>query len=364
VFPVGVGLRDPRSQKRDLGHPSISPFDMAEGTSFVLSESAARGERSCWDGGDAFSSTIHLSRSRSSKERQEEMLYRVRHQTIYDYVEPVSVSHHVVRLTPRDLRGQKRRSMELSVWPMPPFHAATHVDYFGNTVTSFTLPESHSRMSVEASSELEVQALAYPVFSDSPSWETVRDTVPSDQSQEGLEAHQFVFDSSRVSAKPDLAAYASESFPAGRPLLEAVSDLTARIHHDFRFDPKATEVTTPVETFFEKRRGVCQDFSHLQIACMRSLRLPARYVSGYLRTIPPAGRPRLVGADASHAWCAAWCPGFGWVDFDPTNNCIPSDGHITLAWGRDYSDVSPIRGVLLGGAKHSLKVGVDVMPLE
>jgi transglutaminase-like putative cysteine protease len=292
------------------------------------------------------------------------MLYRVRHQTIYDYVEPVSVSHHVVRLTPRDLRGQKRRSMELSVWPQPPFQATTHIDYFGNTVTSFTLPESHSRMSVEASSELEVQALAHPIFSESPSWETVRDTVSSDHSQECLEAYQFVFDSIRVSARPDLAAYASESFPADRPLLEAVLDLTGRIHHDFRFDPKATEVTTPVETFFEKRRGVCQDFSHLQIACMRSLGLPARYVSGYLRTIPPAGRPRLVGADASHAWCAAWCPGFGWVDFDPTNNCVPSDGHITLAWGRDYSDVSPIRGVLLGGAKHSLKVGVDVMPLE
>jgi transglutaminase-like putative cysteine protease len=292
------------------------------------------------------------------------MLYRVRHQTIYDYIEPVSVSHHVLRLTPRDLRGQKRRSMELSIWPHPPFHPANHIDYFGNTVTSFTLPESHSRMSVEASSELEVQTVAHPIFSESPAWETVRDEVPSDQSQEGLEAYQFVFDSIRVSAKPELAAYACESFPQQRPLLEAVFDLTARIHQDFRFDAKATEVTTPVETFFEKRRGVCQDFSHLQIACMRSLGLPARYVSGYLRTIPPAGRPRLVGADASHAWCSAWCPGFGWTDFDPTNNCVPSDGHITLAWGRDYSDVSPIRGVLLGGAKHSLKVGVDVMPLE
>jgi transglutaminase-like putative cysteine protease len=292
------------------------------------------------------------------------MLYRVRHQTIYDYVQPVSVSHHIVRLTPRDLRGQRRRTMELSFWPLPPFPPTTHIDYFGNTITSFTLPESHTRMSVEATSELEVDTTAHPIFSESPAWETVRDTVPADHSQDGLNAFQFVFDSLRVSAKPELAAYASESFPTGRPLLEAAFDLTARIHHDFRFDPKATEVTTPVETFFEKRRGVCQDFSHLQIACMRSLGLPARYVSGYLRTVPPAGRPRLVGADASHAWCSAWYPGYGWVDFDPTNNCLPSDGHITLAWGRDYSDVSPIRGVLLGGAKHSLKVGVDVMPLE
>jgi transglutaminase-like putative cysteine protease len=292
------------------------------------------------------------------------VIYRVRHQTIYDYLEPVSVSHHAVRLTPRNLRGQRCRASELSVWPLPPFQATSHTDFFGNTVTSFTLPESHSRMSVEAMSELEVDDLPHPVLSDSPAWESVRDSVASDHTPEGLEAYQFVFDSLRVSAKPPLADYARESFPARRPLLEAVLDLTARIHQDFRFDAKATEVTTPVETFFEKRRGVCQDFSHLQIACMRSLGLPARYVSGYLRTLPPIGRPRLVGADASHAWCSAWCAGFGWVDFDPTNNCLPTDGHITLAWGRDYSDVSPIRGVLLGGAKHSLKVGVDVMPLE
>ncbi|HTZ59720.1 MAG TPA: transglutaminase family protein [Acidobacteriaceae bacterium] len=292
------------------------------------------------------------------------MLYRVRHHTIYDYVQPVSVSHHLVRMTPRDLRGQKCRATELCIWPDPPYQATTHIDYFGNTVTCFTLPESHTRMSVEASSELEVQAVTYPVFSVSPAWEMVRDSVPFDHSPDGLEAYQYVFDSIRVSAKPELGGYARESFPAGRPLLEAVLDLTSRIYHDFRFDPKATEVTTPVETFFEKRRGVCQDFSHLQIACLRSLGLPARYVSGYLRTLAPPGRARLVGADASHAWCSVWCPGFGWVDFDPTNNVVPADGHITLAWGRDYSDVSPIRGVLLGGAKHSLKVAVDVMPLE
>ena len=291
------------------------------------------------------------------------MIYRVRHQTIYDYLEPVSVSHHTVRLTPRNLRGQKCSSSGLTLWPEPPSQATTHIDYFGNSVTSFTLPESHTRLCVEATSELEVRAVAYPPFSESPAWETVRDAVANDYTREGLDAYQFVFNSQRVSAKPELADYAQESFPVGRPLLEAVFDLTARIHQDFRFDAKATEVTTPVETFFEKRRGVCQDFSHLQIACMRSLGLPARYVSGYLRTLPPPGKPRLVGADASHAWCAAWSGRTGWVDFDPTNNVVPTDGHITLAWGRDYSDVSPIRGVLLGGAKHSLKVGVDVMPL-
>jgi transglutaminase-like putative cysteine protease len=197
-------------------------------------------------------------------------------------------------------------------------------DYFGNTVTSFTLPESHSRMSVEASSELEVHAVPQPCVLESPAWETVRDTVPGDHSQEGLEAYQFVFDSIRVSAKPELAAYARDSFPQGRPLLEAVFDLTARIHQDFRFDAKATEVTTPVETFFEKRRGVCQDFSHLQIACMRSLGLPARYVSGYLRTLPPAGRPRLVGPTPPMPGVRPGAPALdGWTSTPPTTACPP-----------------------------------------
>ena len=292
------------------------------------------------------------------------MIYRVRHQTIYDYVQPVSVSHHAVRLTPRDLHGQRRRTSELTVWPAPPSHATTHIDFFGNTVTSFTLPESHTRMSVEASSELEVYALPVPAFANSPAWETVRDTVACDHSHEGLHAYQFVFDSIRVSAKPELAAYARESFAPDRPLLEAVFDLTARIHQDFRFDAKATEVTTPVETFFEKRRGVCQDFSHLQIACMRSLGLPAHYVSGYLRTLPPPGRPRLVGADASHAWCAAWCPGIGWVDFDPTNNIIGNHNLIRVAVAWDPRQALPLWGTYIGEASSFLGMDVSVSVTE
>jgi transglutaminase-like putative cysteine protease len=290
------------------------------------------------------------------------MTYRVRHETRYDYADPVSVSHHILRLTPRHSARQQCRWSGISIAPKP-LSRATHIDYFGNSVTSFTLLEPHERLIVEATSELEVHAPPRPDFSASPAWEGVRDSMAGDHSDEGLDAYQFVFDSKRVEAKPELAGYASESFPPGRPLLEAVLELMRRINEDFRFDTKATEVSTPVETFFEKRRGVCQDFSHLQIACMRSLGLPARYVSGYLRTQPPPGRARLVGADASHAWCSAWSPGAGWVDFDPTNNCIPADGHIAVAWGRDYSDVSPIHGVLLGGSEHTLDVGVDVIPL-
>jgi len=276
------------------------------------------------------------------------MLYRVRHQTIYDYVQPVSVSHHVVRLTPRDLRGQRRRLIELSIWPVPPFRATTHIDYFGNTVTSFTLPESHTRMTVEASSELEVHTLAHPVFSESPAWETVRDTVASDHSPEGTDAYQFVFDSLRVSAKPELATYAPSRFPLGRPLLEAVFDLTKRIHQDFRFDPKATEVTTPVETFFEKRRGVLPGLSPTckSPACaLWDFRraMSADICAPFLPPAAPAGRsrclPRLVCGLVPRLWMGG---------FRPHQQLRPFDGHITLAWGRDYSDVSPIRGFCSG----------------
>src|ERR1700675_3845884 len=168
--------------------------------------------------------------------------------------------------------------------------------------------------------------------------------------------------SGRIRMRPEFAEYALESFTPGRPMPEALRDLTARIHKDFRFDSKVTNVRTPPEEVFKKRRGVCQDFAHLQIACLRSLNLAARYVSGYLRTYPPHGQPRLVGADASHAWVSAYCPGIGWLDVDPTNNLVPSNGHVTLAWGRDYGDVSPLAALILGGGTHTLKVGVDMEP--
>jgi transglutaminase-like putative cysteine protease len=291
------------------------------------------------------------------------MNYRVRHRTTYDYEDPVSVSHHLVRLTPRDIPGQLCRESKLTVLPAPHI-TATHKDYFGNTQTSFTLEEPHNKLIVEATSELEVYTIERPDFSASPPWEQAVELLANDHSEEGLDAYQFVFGSQRITSSRELADYARACFPSRRPLLEAVFDLMGKIHRDFTFDAKATEVTTPVQAFFEKRRGVCQDFAHLQIACMRSLGLAARYISGYLRTLPPPGKERLVGADASHAWCSVWCPGVGWVDFDPTNDCIPTDGHITVAWGRDYSDVSPIHGVLLGGAKHTLDVGVDVVPIQ
>jgi transglutaminase-like putative cysteine protease len=192
----------------------------------------------------------------------------------------------------------------------------------------------------------------------------VRDALHAHSDGEALAACEFAYDSSRIIRSPDLAAFAAESFPPGRPIIEAVANLTERVNHDFEYDPRSTTVTTPVSEVLRLRKGVCQDFAHLQIAALRSLGLAARYVSGYLRTYPPEGQPRLVGVDASHAWLAVYCGPQGWIDVDPTNNLFPDLEHLTVAWGRDYSDVCPLKGVYLGGGHHTLAVSVNVEPLE
>jgi transglutaminase-like putative cysteine protease len=201
-----------------------------------------------------------------------------------------------------------------------------------------------------------VQGRSRPASETTPPWEEAceYDALP-------LEALECLFDSASIVGSDDVAGYAHSSFAPGRPLLEAVDDLMHRIHADFTFDPKATTVTTPLRDVLTLRRGVCQDFARFAIACLRSHGLAARYVSGYLETLPAPGAPRLAGVDASHAWLAVYCPGLGWVDVDPTNNMFPSATHVTLAWGRDYADVSPIRGVILGGGQHTLHVSVDVL---
>jgi transglutaminase-like putative cysteine protease len=252
---------------------------------------------------------------------------------------------------------------ELRIQP-PPVTRTERVDYFGNLLCFFTVQEPHKELMVEARSKVILDGNATPWPQQSLAWEEAAGSFANDHTPAGLEAYQFVFESPRIRIRPEFAAYAFQSFTPGRPMPEALLDLTARIHKDFRFDSKVTNVRTPTEEVFRKRRGVCQDFAHLQIACLRSLNLAARYVSGYLRTYPPPGRPRLVGADASHAWVSAYCPGIGWLDMDPTNNLVPSDGHVTLAWGRDYGDISPLRGLILGGGAHTLKVAVDMEPLD
>jgi transglutaminase-like putative cysteine protease len=243
-----------------------------------------------------------------------------------------------------------------------PTGISERLDYFGNPVTLFTIREPHGELEIEARSRVDVddRPLKWPEHSQP--WEDVVQSLPLDLEAEGLDAYQYVFESPRVRPAAEFADYASPSFLPGRPFTEALLDLTGRIHKDFRFDSKATTVRTSPEEVLRHGRGVCQDFAHLQVACLRSLGLSARYVSGYLRTYPPPGRARLVGADASHAWVSAYCPGAGWLDVDPTNNMIPFQSHVTLSWGRDYGDVSPVRGVIVGGRDHKVEVGVDMEP--
>ena len=291
------------------------------------------------------------------------MNYRVVHRSTYKYKYPVSVGNHVACLKPRSTANQRLVRTELHIEPAPAT-LTERIDFFGNSQAFFTVQEPHTELVVEARSEVAVAPPSHASAHACLAWEEVAEALPMDPNPAGLDAFQFEFESPRIRIRPDFAAYARESFTPGRPMPEALLDLTARIHHDFRFDAKVTNVRTPPEDVFRKRRGVCQDFAHIQIACLRSLNLAARYVSGYLRTYPPPGRPRLIGADASHAWVSAYCPGFGWLDVDPTNNVVPSDGHVTLAWGRDYGDVSPLHGLVLGGGAHTLKVGVDMEPLN
>ncbi len=287
------------------------------------------------------------------------MKYNIVHRTVYEYTAPVAVSHHVARLELRDTVRQERASFSLKIFPEPVLRR-TRQDYFGNPVCFFSLQEIHNRLEIIAHNQVTLNPDKLPGSGPSSPWEQVAALFHNPVLPELVGPYQFVFDSPLVRASFELGDYARQSFPKGKPLLAGARELTRRIFEDFNYDPKATTVATPIEEVWKQRRGVCQDFAHVAIACLRSLGLPARYVSGYIRTHPPEGKPRLAGADASHAWFAIYCHGVGWVDFDPTNNMRPSEEHVTLAYGRDFSDVSPIAGILTGGGEHELKVSVDV----
>jgi transglutaminase-like putative cysteine protease len=289
------------------------------------------------------------------------MHYRVTHTTAYEYTDPVSLCHNLAHLTPRTVPTQTCHGSNLTISPQPAV-VADRTDYFGNPVTFFAIQEPHVELTLTATHAVEVRPAAAPEPGTSPPWEAVRDRLPEDRTPAVLDAYQYAFGSCYAQPAAELAEYARASFRPGRPLVEASLELMNRIHAEFRYDPKATTVSTPLKEVFARRRGVCQDFAHLQIACLRSLGLAARYVSGYLCTTPPPGRPRLVGTDATHAWLSVYSPGAGWVDLDPTNDRVPSDQHVVLAWGRDYGDVSPLKGVILGGGRHAVKVTVDVIP--
>ncbi len=290
------------------------------------------------------------------------MKLRVYHRTRYLYADLVTTSHHEARLSPRDSETQRTLAHEIVITPEPETQRR-RFDYFGNRTVHFSLAEPHQSLEVRASSLVELYPV-HPMQLASPSWESVRDRVRTDRRRDMLDAYALTFESTHVRIEPGVLAYALPSFKPGRPLLEATHDLMGRIYHDFTYDPNATDVATPLSVLVENKRGVCQDFAHFAVGCLRALGLPARYVSGYLLTRPPPGKPKLIGADASHAWFATFVPEYGWVDFDPTNNIIPSSEHVTLAFGRDFADVTPIRGVIQGGGQHDVTVAVDVDPVE
>ncbi|HVC43762.1 MAG TPA: transglutaminase family protein [Candidatus Binataceae bacterium] len=285
------------------------------------------------------------------------MALRVNHTTTYTYSEPVSICHTEVCLKPRTSAAQTLLEHELVIVPAPEVSIARQ-DYFGNTVTYFSSQEPHLKLTITAHSVVEVHTSDPLQPRLTPKWEQVSEEVRHYDRAETFDALQFVFESPRVRTAREFADYARPSFPAGRPLLEGALDLCGRIYKEFKYDQRATTVSTPVDEVLRIRHGVCQDFAHLMIACLRSIGLPARYVSGYLRS----GR-NSVGSEASHAWASVFCSGFGWLDLDPTNNLMPAANHVTAAWGRDYSDVSPVKGVALGGGEQAIKVGVDVAPV-
>jgi transglutaminase-like putative cysteine protease len=285
------------------------------------------------------------------------MLYKATHTTSYSYNAAVSQCQSEVRLTPRTLPWQTLVELTIQTTP-PPASVEIHQDYFGNEVRTFTILESHDRLSTVATSLVEVDPRDSPVVSD-VAWERVRDELAGHSSFDTLEAFEFIFDSPMVTASPELSQYADVSFPPGRPLVAAIEDLSHRIHTEFRYTPKATRVDTPLLDVLRLRNGVCQDFAHVMIGAVRSMRLAARYVSGYLRS-----GAKVQGAEASHAWVSVFIPGVGWMDVDPTNDVRPAAGHITLGWGRDYGDVAPVKGVALGGGKQIVDVTVRVDPVD
>lgn len=290
------------------------------------------------------------------------MEYLVKHRTAYRYVQDVSTSYHVAHLFPRETPRQRVLSSELTLDP-PPAQGESRVDYFGNVEHLFTVEQPHTLFEIVSQSRVAVASAPRLDRKDDAPWEDVHAALEKAVKAEARDAAQFLFDSPLTTMQSDPSAYALESFTARRGILSAAADLTSRIHRDFRYDTTVTDAYTPVEKVFKIRAGVCQDLAHVAIAALRSIGLAARYVSGYLLTNPPPGQPRLVGADASHAWFAVWVPSCGWVDFDPTNNMQAGESHITVAWGRDYSDVVPIGGVITGGGEHAIDVGVDVVPI-
>jgi len=290
------------------------------------------------------------------------MKYRVTHTTEFIYAARVGLCYNEARLLPRELSHQKVLSTGLEIEPQPHDYYE-RFDYFGNRTVYFSIQQPHDQLLVTATSVVEKGDSSIPEEAGGLPWEAARAQLQSDHSDDAIEAMQFVLDSPSITVNDLLLDYARPSFSSGRPMIDAVYDLMQRIFREFKYDPEFSTIATPLKDVIEHRSGVCQDFAHLAIGCLRSMGLAARYVSGYIETAPPPGKERLVGADASHAWFSAYLPGVGWLDFDPTNNQLPGERHITVAWGRDFTDVTPLNGVAFGSGEHELKVAVDVLPI-
>lgn len=292
--------------------------------------------------------------------------YRVEHNTAYRYSEPVLLSHQQIHLTPRPLARQHTRTHEIAVTPTPTLRREI-IDALGNPLTEIAIESIHTNLKIVARTAVEITAASAIEPRATPAWETVREALRYRAGWRPepaiLEATQFLFESPHARVKRELRGYVADCFSPERPILDAAIALMAKIHGEFRFDSDATTVTTPVMKFFAQKRGVCQDFAHFMLSCLRSNGLAARYVSGYLLTHVAPGKPRRVGTDVSHAWISIFVPGSGWIDLDPTNNLIPSLEHITIGWGRDFSDITPLRGVINGGGLQKLEVSVSVEPL-
>jgi transglutaminase-like putative cysteine protease len=292
------------------------------------------------------------------------VIYDIRHVTTYSYESPVSFARCSLRLEPRSSDGQQLISHGVEIKPAA-LERSQRTDFFGISTESIVIETAHRVLRIDARSRVEVSRAAPARDMDSPEWPRVREAAFSSNKLGAASPVGYLFASPLAPICPSITDYAAASFPAGAAIFAAAADLMQRINRDFVYDPKATEISTPLQDVFEKRRGVCQDFAHIMIAGLRGLGLPAAYVSGYLRTTPPPGRPRLQGADATHAWTSVWCgEGIGWVGFDPTNDLVIGNDHVVLAVGRDYTDVSPVDGVIVGSRKQKLTVAVDVVPVE
>jgi len=291
------------------------------------------------------------------------VIYDLRHRTTYDYGEAaVTYARCVLRLTPVSNSHQTVLDADLKVTPKPSARD-DRTGPFGEQILTVIVDKPHNALVIEATSRVDVHPTKASDPGLSPPWEAIRGAALAAPSLEAYGPPVYVYPTERTPITPPITEYARSSFTPGRPILEAASELNKRIHADFHYDPSATEVTTPVLEAFNARHGVCQDFAHIMIVGLRGLGLPAAYVSGYLRTVPPPGQPRLEGADATHAWIALWCgAGLGWIGFDPTNAILAEDDHIILAFGRDYADVAPIDGIILASGDQTLKVEVDVIP--